>query len=176
MLMLVIASCENSSEPDSEIADPSNIVLDSSMKTSTPKNADSKEVSDYQERLHDIVERMNNNLGQISLTGNPESDFSRLMITNLFAGIEISELQKRNGNRPEVIKEAEKKLSFLKRQEDYFHTYQTTTDIPYSSSTKKKAPELKHLTIPNAADKDAVFAAIITEYNQNTIEIALQYL
>ena len=136
----------------------------------------SPEVQDYKDRLHYIVERMNKSFGKVPTTGNPEDDFSKLMITNQFAGIEMCELHIKTGSDTIMKALAKRKLAFLQKQEEIFHNYQFNSPAGYRPTVKKAVPRLKHLEIGDASDKDVVFAHILSEYNQNTIDLAKAYL
>lgn len=175
-LIFLIASCNNETNRKPVPKEPTATLPPEKSLDTLSKTVSSPDVQDYKDRLHNIVERMNKGFGNVPTTGNPEDDFSKLMITNHFAGIEMCELHLRAGQDTTLKVVAEKKIAFLKRQEDYFDDYQFSSPSGYRPRVKANFPGLKHLEIPNDSDKDAVFAHVLTEYDQNTIAIAKNYL
>jgi len=171
----MLITCKNSDKSSPSINNNDASQRDTLSKSVEVK-IDAKAVNDYKERLHDIIETMNNSLGQIELTGNPESDFARLMTTDLLAGVEICLLHQKNAIDSSMKQLAKQKQLYLQRQEDYFDDYQFQSNSSYSPTSKRKAPALKHLNIPDGATQDVVFATIVSEYNQNIIDLANAYL
>lgn len=140
------------------------------------KKVDTTGVQDFKEQLHDVVERMNSNLGKVSLTDDTDNNFSLLMIINHFAGTELCKLQINQGIHPQLTKLAREKNTFLEKQDEFFDAFQLNHHAPYSPAQKQKAPPIRHWTFPQVADKDEVFATVLAEYDQNTIDLAHSYL
>lgn len=176
IVLAAMASCNGANKNMSTKEQPKNIQNTAKPVDSPKAKVISAEVQDYKERLHNIVERMNKGFGSVHTTGNPEDDFSKLMITNQFAGIEMCELHLKAGGDTIIKALAKKKLAFLQKQEEIFHNYQFNSPTGYRPPVKKAVPQIKHLEIADASDKDAVFAHILSEYNQNTIDLAKAYL
>lgn len=149
--------------------------VDTSILTSKDRN-NSKTDSEYREQLHEILKSMNNNLSSINLTSNPENDFARLMTNNIFAGIQICLLQQHKGTKGSIKKIAKEKQEYLQKKEAYFDNYQFNSTEPYTPSFKKQASRIKHLIIPSESDADKIFATIISEYDESTIDLAKDYL
>ncbi len=175
LIVVVMGSCKDVDKA-SEKETPLPIQPPTKSTGSSQVNVSSTETQDYKNRLHNIVERMNKGFGNVPTTGNPEDDFSKLMITNHFAGIELCELHLKAGQDSLLKMVAQKKISLLKKQEDFFDTYQFNFTSGYRPPVKATFPKIKHLEIPDSLDKDAVFAYVLSEYNQNTIAIAKDYL
>jgi uncharacterized protein (DUF305 family) len=178
-LVVVIAafvSCKNNNKAATKTEESETVKHSTEPVDSSQAKVSSPEVQDYKDRLHNIVERMNKGFANVQTTGNPEDDFSKLMITNQFAGIEMCELHLKAGSDTIMKALAKKKLAFLKKQEEIFHNYQFNSSTGYRPPVKKNVPRIKHLEIADASDKDAVFAQILSEYNQNTIDLAKSYL
>lgn len=176
LVVVVMGSCKDVDDKISK-PEPALPIQPTTKQTgSSQASVTSPEVQDYKDRLHNIVERMNKGFGNVPTTGNPEDDFSKLMITNHFAGIELCELHLKAGQDSILKMVAQKKIAFLKQQEDYFDAYQFNSPSGYRPPVKPSYPGIKHLEISDASDKDAVFAHILSEYNQNTIVIAKDYL
>lgn len=172
----MIGSCNNETNrapvpKESTTTLPQEKPLDTISKT-----VSSPDVQDYKDRLHNIVERMNKGFANVPTTGNPEDDFSKVMITNHFAGIEMCELHLRAGQDTTLKVVARKKIAFLKKQEDFFDTYQFNSPSGYRPPAKATFPGIKHVEISGAYDKDAVFAYVLSEYDENTIAISKNYL
>ena len=174
-LLQNLNSCKNTDK--SVVVNTDSVIKpeDSTLKT-TEHQTDTQAADDYKDRLHDVVETMNKNLGRIELTGNPELDFARLMTTNLLSGIEICLLHQKKGIDPNLKQLARQKQTYLQQKEDFFDTYQFANKNSYTPTIKKKAASLKHMAIPQRANVDVVFAAVISEYNQNTIDLARNYI
>lgn len=178
-LVIVLAatvSCKNDNKTASKTEEPVTVHQSIEPGETLKARASSPEVQDYKDRLHSIVERMNKGFASVHTTGNPEDDFSKLMITNQFAGIEMCELHLKAGSDTTMKTLAKKKLAFLQKQEEIFHNYQFNSPTGYQPPVKNAVPRIKHLEIADASDKDAVFAHILSEYNQNTIDLARNYL
>lgn len=175
-LLTAAISCKNSYDSSSQKKEPEIRTKDSVLNTVPQDKSDANAVNDYKEKLHDIVKNTNNNLGHIELTGNPEQDFARQMTTNLLRGIEICLIHQKNGIDSSLRQIAIQKKIYLQKQEDYFDAFQFNNNSPYQPTSTKKVPTLKHLNMPDAVNKDIVFAAIISEYIQNIIDLANGYL
>lgn len=176
LCIIMVVSCNNASTPTMPANDIASVVRKEKPKDTVQTTATDPDVQDYKNRLHNIVERMNKGFASVHTTGNPEDDYSKLMITNQFTGIEMCELHLKAGSDPTMKVVAKKKLAFLKKQEEIFHNYQFNSPTGYRPPVKKAVPPIKHLELADASDKDAVFAHVISEYNQNTIDLAKSYL
>ena len=176
LCLMMVVSCNDAGAPTAQANNSDTVVRKEKPIDTVQATATDLDVQDYKNRLHNIVERMNKGFASVHTTGNPEDDFSKLMITNQFAGIEMCELHLKAGSDTIMKALAKKKLAFLKKQEDIFHNYQFNSPTGYRPPMKKAVPRIKHLKIAYASDKDAVFAHIISEYNQNTIDLAKAYL
>lgn len=174
-------SCGNSRNNPPQKPDSGSVaVQDSAIRqepsSSTNQSHDTAEAKAYKNQLHSIVERMTRSQNTIRFTGNRESDFSRLMVITHFTGIELCLLHMKYTSDSSLRSIIHAKQAFLQKMEDYFHAFQMNEKTEYNPPVRKKAPTLHHLTITDNANKDVVFAKILMEYNQNTIEMAKEYL
>lgn len=174
-LLQNLNSCKNADKSD-VVNEDSVVKSEDSTPKTTEHQTDTQAANDYKDRLHDVVETMNKNLGRIELTNNPDQDFARLMTTDLLSGIEICLLHQKKGIDPNLKQVARQKQTYLQQLENFFDSYQFNNENSFVPLIRRKAPTLKHMTIPQTANVDVVFATVISEYNQNTIDLARNYI